>query len=408
MSSNGPKLARVALLAALIVFLSCNRMGCPSILYPWIDQPEMLPKLSPIPAVGGLSATRCGQCHRAIYEEWASSLMARSATNAFFVAERARQRDMFLCGRCHHPLENQEPLLVDGLIAIDPLVPDARPNPEYDEALRSEGVTCVVCHMSPEAAFWPEAPYASPLEGDRRATVFNARPIDGVAPHPLAVAPGLRESGRVCVRCHQFDPIGAKTRRPALDTIREYELYLARGGRETCTSCHMPLVRRPAAAGGPVRDGHEHRFPGILDAAFIRRHLRISAVDDPMGVRLEIENLAGHRFPTGEPGRVLRMTVELRNAGGRVAARTVRFLREIDPESLYERLDASLDVGERRVVLVPFSDAERAQAQFLRWDVELARYEPGHPLVALAGPRVGTEPLGTHVSTATVALGPRR
>src|SRR5262245_42688055 len=117
--------ARIAA-AAVAVLLVAGALSwklLPSILYPAIDTPPMMPRLDPLPQIGSLSASRCGLCHRTIYEEWRSSLMAQAATNVFFLAERAEQHGLFLCGRCHHPLENQEPLLVSGLRSLSPLIP---------------------------------------------------------------------------------------------------------------------------------------------------------------------------------------------------------------------------------------------------------------------------------------------
>src|SRR5262245_21095036 len=87
--------------AALLIYTSL-----PSLLYSRIDQPAMMPRLEPLPELGSLSAARCGACHQEIYKEWSSSLMGAASTNPFFRFERAEQKNLWLCGRCHFPLEN--------------------------------------------------------------------------------------------------------------------------------------------------------------------------------------------------------------------------------------------------------------------------------------------------------------
>jgi hypothetical protein len=388
---------RAYLFSAFSVVTSCNGFGCPQLLYTSIDKPPMLPRLDPIPAIGGLSAERCGLCHRAIYDEWRSSLMAKAAVDPFFQAERAERGNLFFCGRCHHPLENQEPMIVESLRSIDPLVPKAHANDAYDELLRSEGVTCVVCHMSADAQSYPDAPTRGP------PTIYNSRALsDAAAPHPLAVGSALDEDGRVCARCHQFDPLGSKTARPPLDTMAEYALYRRSGGERTCIGCHMPSMARRSVESAPVRSGHDHRFRGAFDSAFIAGALGAKIAPAANGIAIVVENRAGHRLPTGEPARVLRVTIEILHEGRPAASRVLRIVRDFDPIALVDRLDSSLSVGEKRHLRVAFTQAELADADGARLVVDLLRYEPDHPTAHRSG---ADTPLFTHVLTASCAIG---
>lgn len=360
----------------------------PAILYPYIDRPPMMPRLEPLSEVGSLSAERCGACHQEHYREWSASLMAQAATNPFFTFERAENKNLFLCGRCHFPLENQEPLLVSGLRSLDPLIPVAAPNPSYDEALQQQGVTCAVCHM-------------------RAGTnaILNARALpEGASPHPLEQT----KVDAICERCHQFDPIGTDTFRPPLDTFSEYAEYVKQGGKETCVSCHMPAIERASTASSPVRAGHDHRFLGARDPAFIEKFVTASIGSDPQGLFVEVENRAGHRVPTAEPSRVLRLVVELVRADGSVsAARVVRILRDMDTLAVADRFDNTLGVAERRKIRVEFGRAEIGEAARARVIVELHRYELSHPLVQIAGPeRFSGLTLIARAGTSTLSFAP--
>jgi hypothetical protein len=398
--------SRVAL-ASSLVLASCNGFGCPQLLYSRVDRPPVLPKLEPLPQIGSLSAERCGQCHKEIYTEWNRSLMAQSTVNPFFRRERAERNNLFLCGRCHHPLQNQEEEIVESLRSIDPLMAKARANVDYDPQLAEEGVTCAVCHMSPEALFFPDdPPPVHRAHGGEHGTMYNARSLnDAVSPHPLAVGPGLAEPGRVCVRCHQFDPIGSHLERPPLDTVAEYEEYRSGGGPETCTGCHMPEVKRSAVADAPIRTGHQHSFLGVRDADFVRRFLALEARIEGGGTKVvvAIENKAGHRVPTGEPARVLEVSAQLMQGERMLGHRRVRIARDFDTVALRERRDDALRVRERRRVELHFTPAEIAAAEKVRVSIDLARYEEDHPLVeALAG--TGLPQLRVHIFDAWIRL----
>jgi hypothetical protein len=351
----------------------------------------MLPKVEALKDIGSLSAERCGQCHTALYTEWKGSLMAAAATNPFFEKEREEQSARFLCGRCHHPLENQEPRIVFGLESIDPLREKARDNPGYDDALSHEGVTCVVCHLSAESVFLPGTPPEI-----RHPTIYNARKLeDANAPHPLAVGPGLAESGRVCARCHEFDPLGSHLHRPPLDTMAEYAAYRENGGKETCTGCHMPAIERSATSNAPVRTGHDHRFAAVKDAAFIRRYVTISSIEAAGGrVALDVVNEAGHRVPTGEPSRVLEIRGRLLAGASTVAENVVQIRRSFDTVTLRDDVDGSLLPREKRRIAMTFPASAWARADAVSVSVDFLRYAPDHPLVhGMAG--VGT--LSVHV-----------
>ena len=60
------------------------------------------------------------------------------------------------CLNCHAPLQNQQPLIVDGISTLRPPTVSGQPNPDFDPALQAEGVTCVVCHQKESAIRAPQ------------------------------------------------------------------------------------------------------------------------------------------------------------------------------------------------------------------------------------------------------------
>jgi cytochrome c551/c552 len=93
------------------------------------------------------SAKACGKCHREIYSEWAESMHGQAWTDPYFQVDFRYDGSQQICLNCHTPLVNQQQSLVLGFRDRDKFDPILAPNPEYDAALRDEGVTCVVCHI---------------------------------------------------------------------------------------------------------------------------------------------------------------------------------------------------------------------------------------------------------------------
>ncbi len=132
------------------------------------------------------------------------------------------------------------------------------------------GVGCGGCH----------------LDGD---TVLTARaPTElGLSVHEMRASPDLGTAS--CLPCHQFSPPGA--REPLQATGAEHAAWR---GDQTCADCHL--------AG--------HALRGARDVAFVREHVTAEVRAAPPGLALEIRARGiGHRFPTGDPWRRLRVEV---------------------------------------------------------------------------------------------------
>ena len=100
-------------------------------------EPRTMPSLAP----DGLhtnSAEFCGACHIDIYQEWAGSMMGQSFTDPVF-AEWHHGEEFQWCLNCHAPLQNQQPLIVDGVSTLRPPTVSGTPNPDFDPAPRRRG-----------------------------------------------------------------------------------------------------------------------------------------------------------------------------------------------------------------------------------------------------------------------------
>jgi hypothetical protein len=248
--------------------------------------------------IDSLRAESCGQCHRAIYEEWKTSIHAHAYDDPFFQAYWKKDKNIWVCLNCHAPLENQQPTLIKDIPRGRVEQASEEPNPHYDPAYQQEAITCAACHV--------------------RDGVILGPYDDSAAPHPTKFDPGFRTT-QVCYRCHnvvsgpaQFYNVGP------CGTYAEYEgkFFMQERGF-ICQSCHMPEIDRPMTEGSPIRRGRQHLWRGGHDPDMIKRAVAIQVKADPpapkpgerVTVTLTLVNAgAGHKIPTGDPDR--HFTVE--------------------------------------------------------------------------------------------------
>lgn len=335
--------SRIALALGGLATLAGGWLGATSWVWARVD-PHAMPAMGPPDGVDSLSAARCGACHVAIHEEWSRSAMGRAMQDPVFLADHRAQGEPFVCLNCHAPLENQQPLLVDGLWSVAPLIPRGRPNPDFDADLQREGVTCVVCHLRDGALV---GPHDTPS-----------------APHPTRQDGSFGGVDR-CARCHQVrrTPL-SNLDRPLPDTVAEWRAWTATTGRtETCVDCHMPPVTRPLVAGLPERPGRRHTWPGGWDDTLVREGLGVEVVDrSPGRVVLALENRAGHRFPTAEPLRAVSVRAV---QDGRIVAEA-RIERRVPLPRLRDEGDTTLAPGETRAITLAWEGDARVQVVWQR------------------------------------------
>lgn len=302
------KVAIGGLLAAALVYVYYTEIKPVVIFGLREDYARPLPYQAVPEGIESLSAESCGECHRAIYDEWKTSIHAYAYEDPFFQAYWRKDDQIWVCLNCHTPLENQQPTLIGDIPRGRVERAEQRPNPQYDAGLQREAVTCAACHVR-DGVIW--GPYD-----------------DSAAPHPTGFDPRFRTT-QVCYRCHnvvsgpaQFYNVGP------CGTYAEYEgRYFMQERGLICQSCHMPLVDRPVADGGPIRRGRQHLWRGGHDPEMIKQAVAIDVEADPrdpepgehVRFTLTLVNAgAGHKIPTGDPDRFFTVEFEVRDETGAV------------------------------------------------------------------------------------------
>lgn len=315
------------------------------------------------------------------YGLWQGTLMANAFRDPYWRAqvsyetsaapERAAMTEA-LCLRCHGPMAHHTARIAG---TPSPRLADAEKDP-----LAQDGVSCTVCHQArPEVLGTPEG-------FDGRLDIRAGRAIFGPFPDPItgpmqahaAFTPTegahVRDAA-LCGACHTLttkpapDHPGFVEQAPFLEWRNS--VYAAEGAEaRTCQECHMPAVGTMRIARNPAgldfnmasRDGvRGHAFVGgnAVMLGLLRAHreelgvtaedralermedasrrllreetarLTIGAVTRRSGrlsFDVHVENLTGHKLPTGYPSRRVWLRLQVRDG------RTIAFAVG-DPES---------------------------------------------------------------------------
>jgi hypothetical protein len=295
-----------------------------------------------------LEARECALCHTRIrtppagqHPLWKQSMMSRAGQDPYW-RQRVEQERQLLpeqhaliddkCFRCHAPAAD---------LGAD--------------AARREGVTCTVCHRISSEALGTKANFTGGFRLNPRHELFgpHAKPfampmLMHTAMAPVESAHTLRPE--LCATCHTVvTPILDARGRVQGEFYEQapYLEWLASDGGETgmtCQQCHMPEFREPEyiahrPPGGPFpptrprRPFAQHEFTGGnlqmlgrlgADPARTQNQLRgalaLEARWSPREqhtLEVTVQNLTGHKLPTGFPGRRLWLRVTARDAAGR-------------------------------------------------------------------------------------------
>jgi len=254
----------------------------------------------------------CKDCHQTHYEEWQGSMHAYAGEDPVFLAMNARgQRETDgalgdLCVQCHAPVALALGLTEDGT-NLD----------EVPEHLR--GVTCVWCHLTEEVVEDHNAGLLMAEDGVMRGGISD---FQETTAHASAWSPlhdrDSPDSSALCGSCHDVVlPNGFHLER----TYAEWQSSLFAvddATRQSCGHCHTRATTGTAAIDGPLRRIHDHRmvgvdialteFPGVeAQQAAIQEELDytllatlcVLPIVAGSEVVLTLENVSGHRWPSG-------------------------------------------------------------------------------------------------------------
>lgn len=233
----------------------------------------------PVPGTPGSGALAfasnadCRPCHEEIWDEWAEDQHALAWFNEPLLPQDPKRTE---CNNCHAP----EPILETGLDTLA-VIRTAR---------FEEGVGCIECHRNGEHV-------EGPLPG--RAAACDPRE------NAVFTTPS------VCAPCH--------AQHGSLDEWQASEW--SRKGF-TCQACHMPLVERASASGGPPRSVRSHRMRSQRDPSLLREAVALEARLDERRIAVSLANVgAGHNVPGEIFNRELVLATRVLDpAGGELAA----------------------------------------------------------------------------------------
>ncbi len=306
------------------------------------------------------------------YYTWQATMMANAFRDPYFRAqlqkESASAGDQVqeLCLRCHVPMTHHDAVL-NG--KAPPRLAQA-----VDDMAADDGVSCTVCHMISAEGLGTEGTFSGRPKFNDERKIFGpfadveTRPMRGQVNYTPTQGLHIRKAG-LCATCHTLFTNHHGTDFPEQTPYLEWrnsEFNNEREGADpkktrTCQQCHMPEQQKVRIARTPM--GFDYRIPereGYRSHAFIggnafmldmlREHrddLYVEAGNDQLramakatreqlaertarlsisepskkdGVlefELSVENLTGHKFPTGYPARRAWLKVEVL-VGGKV------------------------------------------------------------------------------------------
>jgi hypothetical protein len=325
--------------------------------------------------------TRSGE-DVSIGSDWRGSMMANSSRDPYWLASVRREtidhrssgpaiEDQ--CATCHMPMARADAVRTtpQGGRVFPHFPIESHTSPR--DRLAHDGVSCVMCHQISERKLGTaesfNGGFALDLPSTSHGTMFGPFTVDpGVAvvmesasTYRPAEAAHMRQS-ELCATCHTVythaldgngKPIG---RLPEQMSFLEWR-HSAFRGDQSCQACHMPAVDHAvpiASVLGTPREGlARHSFRGgnffVLDmlnryrrelgvaaepheleaavhrtSAFLQSETATVSIEraersaDRLTIDVVVQNLTGHKLPTGFPSRRAWLDVLVRDRTGAI------------------------------------------------------------------------------------------
>lgn len=308
---------------------------------------------------------------------WRATLMANAFRDPYWRAQVAKECEAApaqkaeveaLCLRCHAPAAHHGAVL--GNLPSPPIADATK------SALARDGVNCTVCHQIQPQGLGTEETFAGKVHIGRERAIFGPYPEPSATPMKMhssyTATHGTHISkSALCGSCHTLHTEHGGARFPEQTPYLEWRnsMYEDETGRkdlsQSCQDCHMPrqgtlrIARNPGGRDfniTPRPDFAAHVFAGgnvfmleLLRAnakelgveapdAALERNIQITRrqladlttrvtvgeirrAEGKLEFDVKVENLTGHKFPTGYPSRRAWLHVEVR-AGGKVIFRS--------------------------------------------------------------------------------------
>ncbi|HEY4580561.1 MAG TPA: hypothetical protein VIG89_05945 [Candidatus Acidoferrales bacterium] len=313
--------------------------------------------------------------------DWRTSMMGNGARDPYWMAGVRREmmdhpsatsviQDE--CTICHMPMMSYESKLAGGHGDLfSHLPPD--PNKLADR-LADDGISCTVCHQITGDNLGTRESFIGGFKIDEKTApgerrVYGPYEIDTGHTTIMRSSSTFRpmegkhiQSSEMCATCHTLYTKALNAQGQEIGELPEqvpYQEWLHSDYKETqsCQSCHMPVVSQDVPItnvfGEPRPGFSRHVFvggnfymqrilnlyrgdlgtaalPAEMDAAANRTIAHLQSQSAKVAIRnlgvrngrveaeISIENLGGHKLPTGYPSRRVWLHVTVRDRNGRV------------------------------------------------------------------------------------------